>query len=142
MNLRVVFDTSTLVGAILRAGSVPARALQSVLYSFELYVCAESLAALQNSLSKPRLERYITAEARQAFLDLLRRNGESYVIGESELARVDPPCRDANDNFILALALAAQADAIVSSDNDLLVLHPWREIPILNPAEFMAQFST
>ena len=35
-------------------------------------------------------------------------------------------CRDAKDNKYLELALAAGADPIVSSDDDLLVLHPWR----------------
>jgi uncharacterized protein len=141
MILRVVFDTSTLVGAIFRPDSVPDRALRRVLDSLQLCVCVELLAELQNALSKPRLGRYITAEARQSFLDMLRRNGESYAIGESELACVDPPCRDANDNFILALALAARAHAILSRDHDLLVLNPWRGIPVLPPAEFVIQLS-
>ena len=39
--------------------------------------------------------------------------------------------------MFLALALAAEAEVIVSSDEDLLVLHPWRGISILNPAEFI-----
>jgi len=30
------------------------------------------------------------------------------------------------------------ADVIVSSDEDLLVLYPWREIPILTPAAFIS----
>lgn len=51
-------------------------------------------------------------------------------------------CRDAKDNKYLELALAAQADAIISGDEDLLVLHPWRGIPILRPAEFLRQFSS
>jgi hypothetical protein len=31
---------------------------------------------------------------------------------------------------------SAEADAVVSSDEDLLVLHPWRGIAIVTPAEF------
>ncbi|MGA9865203.1 MAG: hypothetical protein WBQ75_02045 [Acetobacteraceae bacterium] len=38
----------------------------------------------------------------------------------------------------LELALAAGATLIVSSDNDLLILSPWRGIPILRPAEYLA----
>lgn len=142
MNARVVFDTSTLVGAIFRAGSVPDQALQQALGSFELCICAKVLAELRAVLSKPRFDRCITIEAREAFLELLRRNGTSFLIGESELSGVDPPCRDSSDNFVLALALAAKADFLVSSDHDLLVLNPWRGIPILTPSEFVAQFST
>jgi predicted nucleic acid-binding protein len=48
-------------------------------------------------------------------------------------------CRDAKDDKYLELALAAGADMIVSSDEDLLVLHPWRGIPILSPADFLAR---
>lgn len=43
-------------------------------------------------------------------------------------------CRDADDDAVLACALSARADLIVTGDKDLLVLHPWRDIRILNPA--------
>jgi predicted nucleic acid-binding protein len=62
-----------------------------------------------------------------------------YPDSEAASAALDPPCRDASDNFILTLALACRADAIVSSDQDLLVLNPWNGIPILTPAQFLAQ---
>ena len=47
-------------------------------------------------------------------------------------------CRDPKDNKFLELALSAKASAIVSSDSDLLVLHPYRGIPIVTPAHFLA----
>jgi len=46
-------------------------------------------------------------------------------------------CHDAKDNKYLELALAAGASIIVSSDDDLLVLHPWRGVRILQPAEYL-----
>jgi hypothetical protein len=39
-----------------------------------------------------------------------------------------------------SLALAIKADCIVTGDKDLLVLHPFREIPILTPADFLNTF--
>ena len=54
---------------------------------------------------------------------------------------IDPPplpqpmCRDPNDDMVLALALAAQVDLIVSGDNDLLVQHPFEGVPVLSPAD-------
>jgi predicted nucleic acid-binding protein len=33
--------------------------------------------------------------------------------------------------------VAGEADVIVSGDEDLLVLHPFRDIPIVAPAEFL-----
>ena len=48
-------------------------------------------------------------------------------------------CRDPKDNLYLELALAAKAKRIVSSDADLLVLHPWRGVRILRPADYLAR---
>jgi len=45
--------------------------------------------------------------------------------------------RDPDDNKFIELATEARADAIVSGDQDLLVLHPYRGIPILRPADFL-----
>jgi uncharacterized protein len=49
-------------------------------------------------------------------------------------------CRDGKDNRYLQLALAAGATAIVSGDEDLLVLNPWRGIQVLRPAQFLNEF--
>jgi hypothetical protein len=47
-------------------------------------------------------------------------------------------CRDPQDNKFLALALDGKATHIVSGDEDLLVLYPFRGIPILTPRGFIA----
>ncbi len=49
-------------------------------------------------------------------------------------------CRDPRDNMFLELAVSCTASAIVSSDPDLHLLHPFRGIPILSPAEFLSKF--
>jgi putative PIN family toxin of toxin-antitoxin system len=51
-------------------------------------------------------------------------------------------CRDAKDNKYLGLAATAGAQAIVSGDQDLLVLHPWRGIAIQTPAVFLTSSIT
>jgi predicted nucleic acid-binding protein len=48
-------------------------------------------------------------------------------------------CRDSKDNTYLELALAAGAWAIVSGDEDLLVLDPWRSVRLLRPAAYLAE---
>ena len=60
----------------------------------------------------------------------------------SELAEVivppplpQPVCRDPDDDHVLACALAAQADLIVSGDADLLDLREYRSIRIVAAAE-------
>jgi predicted nucleic acid-binding protein len=44
-------------------------------------------------------------------------------------------CRDPDDDAVLACALAAQADLIVSGDDDLLVLKQFQEIRIVTPTQ-------
>ncbi|MGH8475049.1 MAG: putative toxin-antitoxin system toxin component, PIN family [Methylococcales bacterium] len=46
-----------------------------------------------------------------------------------------PVCRDPDDDAVLAAALAAKADLIVSGDADLLALHDYQGIPIVTAAE-------
>ena len=46
-----------------------------------------------------------------------------------------PECRDPSDVPFLELALSGKADAIVTGDQDLLVLAPAFSVPILTPQE-------
>lgn len=81
---------------------------------------------------RPKFTKLITAEQRYGIQDLLA----------SAAIWCEPPetvrdCRDPKDNIYLDLALAVQASAIISGDDDLLVLHPWRGMPIFKPANFL-----
>ena len=80
------------------------------------------------------MARFVDAALRADLLDQLI-SGSTWF--EPLVAVTD--CRDLADNKYLELALAAKAIAIVSGDQDLLALHPWRGIAILPPAEYLAQ---
>jgi putative PIN family toxin of toxin-antitoxin system len=135
---RVILDTSTLVSAALRTGSVPAQVLLQALRTCEVCASAEMLDELAQVLDRKKFDRYLDKESRRAFVALMRRHLHLFAVQRADLAAVDPPCRDPRDDKFLALAPASEADALVSSDEDLLVLHPWRGIPIMTPAEFLA----
>ena len=47
-----------------------------------------------------------------------------------------PVCRDRDDDVVLATALAAKADVIITGDDDLLVLKKFHGIRIVTPREF------
>ena len=49
-----------------------------------------------------------------------------------------PVSRDPDDDAVLALAVAAQPDLIISGDRDLLTLGTHAGIPIVTPAEALA----
>ena len=50
-------------------------------------------------------------------------------------------CDDPEDDHILALALDARAEIIVSNDTDLTSMSPWRGIPIMTPREFVQRIN-
>jgi putative PIN family toxin of toxin-antitoxin system len=134
---RVVLDTSTLVSAALRTGSVPDQVLAKALRTCDVCASQETLDELAQVLDRKKFDRYLDKESRRAFVALIRRHVHLFAVQPADLAAVKPPCRDPMDNKLLALALASEADALISSDEDLLVLHPWHGIPIVSPAQFL-----
>lgn len=46
-------------------------------------------------------------------------------------------CRDPKDNKYLELAVAGEVECIITGDEDLLVLNPFRGIKILTVQEFL-----
>jgi putative PIN family toxin of toxin-antitoxin system len=134
---RIVLDTSTLVGAVLRPGSPPHRALQLALSQAEVCVSIDALMELDRVLGRSKFDLYLDLETRMKFVALLRQKARFVQVTEKDNVAVKGDCRDSTDGPFLALALAAQADAIVSSDLDLLTLNPWRGIDILTPVSFL-----
>ena len=133
---RVVLDTRTLVSAALRIGSVPHQALLKALGSCELCASSATLHELEQVLMRDKFDRYLDAKTRLSFVALMRQHTHLFGVLEADERSVQPPCRDPKDNKFLALALVCEADAIISSDNDLLALNPWRSIPVLTPAAY------
>ena len=138
---RVVFDTSTLVSAALRVGSAPYLALAQAFSTGEVCVSAATMAELEKVLMRPKFDRYQSAGVRQEFAAILRRRTSLFSVSEADESNVNPRCRDPKDDQFLALVRACDADALISSDADLLVLHPWQGVPILTPAQFLEQVS-
>jgi uncharacterized protein len=131
----IVFDASAVVSAALKANSVPERAL---LRAEEIDVFALSIAVDQEIaavLSRPKFAHAIRLERRLRTLDILRRTAIWF---EPKVRVTD--CRDPKDDKYLELALSAGAEIIVSGDNDLLALHPWRGIDIVSPAIYLGQY--
>ena len=50
-------------------------------------------------------------------------------------------CRDFKDNMFLELALFSKAHYIITGDQDLLIMNPFREIPILSSQDFIDNFT-
>ncbi len=134
---RVVFDTSTLVSAALKPGSVPHQALLLALARCDVCASVPTWLELQRVMQRDRFDRYLARQARLDFVAMLREGLHFFAVTPADDEAVQPPCRDATDNKFLALVQLCQAHALVSSDDDLLVLHPWRGVPVLRPVDFL-----
>ena len=131
----VVLDASTFVSAVLKADSIPERALlRAMTFPYRIAMSDEIVAEYQEVIFRPKFNRIIQDERRRAVLDAIVLN--TVRITPTNFVR---ECSDPKDDKYLAFAAAANADFIVSSDvRHLLAIHPWRGIPILSPAQFIS----
>lgn len=136
---RVIADANVVVSAALaRSPQAPsALILDSVLDGrLSLVTSPMLIAEIGSVLRRPRLRRYLSiAEAERFVSDLA---------GQSELTQDAPRpfpavCRDAADDYLVALALQTAADVLVTGDLDLLDLeHP--DVRVLTPRQFYESF--
>ena len=82
---------------------------------------------------RSKFDKYVSRENRQHFLTAY----QSAVLWV-DIAHAITDCRDAKDNKFLEVAVSANASCIISGDDDLLVLHPYGNVQILSPADFLA----
>ena len=116
---RVVADANVLISAALaRSPNAPSvLILEAALDGrLDLVTSPQLLGEIANVLKRPRLRRYLsTDEALRFVADLAAQT----------ILLTDPPeppaavCRDPNDDYLVALATARHADAIVTGDPDL-----------------------
>jgi len=131
---RFVFDTNVILSAVLLPKSKPRRAFDKAKREGALLISDEVIEELNDVLRRDEFEKYVTEALRVEFLAALLRDAELVKITENVKA-----CRDPRDDKFLSLAISGSADCIVSGDKDLLVLNPFRGIPILPPAQFLEQ---
>jgi putative PIN family toxin of toxin-antitoxin system len=136
---RVVFETSTLVSAALRPDSIPHQALLKAFRYFTVCVSKETLEELREVLARDKFSRYLNKDIREQFIRLIESNARLFIVHELNWPAVGIRCRDPKDDKFLALAAECEASILVSSDEDLLVLHPWNGVRIVRPAGFLLE---
>ena len=102
---RVVMDTSTLVGAMLRSESKPRNALLAVVKSHVLCVSQSTLTELHVVLQRSKFDRYAPLQTRLEFLDVVRQTAHLYEIDTASEAASLSACRDPKDDKFLSLCL-------------------------------------
>lgn len=132
MSLRVVIDTNFVLSALLfRKGRLSWMRQAWQGETIKPVVCRETAAELMRALAYPKFK--LTPEDRDELL--------ADFLPWAEVAKIPdkppetPLCRDPKDQIFLVLARIAEADALVTGDNDLLTLRDEFRLPILTAEE-------
>jgi putative PIN family toxin of toxin-antitoxin system len=129
--MRVVVDTNIFVSAALKENSLPAIALQLTLKHGTLLKSAPTERQIFDVIERPYFDRLLSKSTR----DWLR---EPFAAAELvAITEQIAACRDHTDDKFLELAVNGKADLVLSGDKDLLVLNPFRSIPIIAPSVFV-----
>lgn len=132
-DARYVLDTGVIVSAVLLPRSVPRRAVDLAFARGIVLASADTIGELDEVLRRPKFNRYLREEERLLFLAAFIRDAKVVEVTERLTA-----CRDPKDDKFLELAVSGNATCIVSGDDDLLVLNPFRGVAILTPQEFIS----
>lgn len=130
---RLVLDANVIVSSVLSAQGKARQAFDLAIATGIVLMSNDTFAELSEVLLRPKFDRYSNRAKRETFLDELLGLVEFVEIVE----QIDE-CRDPKDNKYLELAVSGKADLILTGDEDLLVLHPFRQMPIVRIQAFLA----
>ena len=126
--MKLLLDTNVLIAALVAHGAC----------SDLLEHCIRRHVVISSRPLLDELEDVLTRKFHQRPVDVraaVRLFEETFTL--VVLKALEPPiCRDADDDIVLATARTGECDAIVTGDQDLLVLDPFHGIRVLVPAGF------
>jgi len=126
---RVVVDSNVFVSALIFGGN-PRRLIHLAEQDFvELYT---------SELLRGEVERVLAIKFQWPSKRVASATNYLWSLTKCvEPQEIGTDCVDSDDNRVLECAVEAQADWIVTGDQHLLVLHPYRGIAIVTPREFL-----
>ena len=130
--MRLVLDTNIVVSGLIWGG-VPRQLLELGRDGqVTFFTSSELLDELVGVLEREKFSALLSPQGTTPTF-LMQRYG--ILAGLVKPQPIERTVRDVDDDVVIATALAAKADIIATGDNDLLVLHPWQGIQILNAAD-------
>ncbi|XAH22676.1 putative toxin-antitoxin system toxin component, PIN family [Xylophilus sp. GW821-FHT01B05] len=136
-RLAVVLDTNVWISAALSQAGPPAKVVAHVLaYALPVF-CDATFAELHSRIWKPKFDRYLTIEARNKLLDTALAVARWVEIQASLSTQTH--CRDPDDDVFIHTALSANAQWLVTGDDDLLSAPAVPHLQIVSPKQALAQ---
>jgi uncharacterized protein len=132
--VKLLLDTNVLVAALVARGTC----------SDLLEHCVRQHVVISSQPLLDELREVLERKFHQRAIDVrsaLQLFAETFTLVTPD-ALDSPTCRDRDDDVVLASALAGECAAIVTGDQDLLILDPFRGIRVLAPSAFWKWEST
>jgi putative PIN family toxin of toxin-antitoxin system len=139
--IAAVLDSNVLVSAAIQAGGIPAQILAQAAQRFVWltsgYILAETEEVLGRKHIQSKYPQRVTPARRQEFLAEVRSAAILVEVKTSVSAS-----SDLKDNPVLACAVDASAQYLVTGDRHLLKLGTYQGIQIVIPSEFLQILSS
>jgi uncharacterized protein len=129
---RFVLDANVIISALLFVQGNPRKALKKAQATGIVLMSDSTFDELERVLLRPKFDKYLLPSQRIEFLQDLAETVQ-FVDVTAQIFE----CRDPKDNQYLELAVSGKADCIVTGDDDLLVLNPFKNIKILTAQAFL-----
>jgi len=132
--VRAVIDNNLLVSGLLWTGK-PGRLLAAVANGqIRIFITQELLAELRQVLQREKFAARLALKQLTPESALATAQAVAQLVQAAPIA-APPALRDPDDLPVLACAVAAAVDAVITGDHDLLSLKSFEGIPIIDAAE-------
>lgn len=137
--MRITVDTNTVISALFWKGN-PRKVLDAARDGIvEIFTTEALLVELEGVLRRSRFEKHLSA-AGTTVKELV--NGYAALAHFVEAIPITPVViRDPDDDAVIACAVAAESEVVVSGDDDLISLQSYRDIRILTAAQFVNELN-
>ena len=133
-KLRVIVDTNCWISFLI--GRRLSRLVDLLSNErIQLILCQDILEEIQEVTSRPKFAKYFPQDEVTSLIEFMQLIGEEFT-PKSQVQL----CRDKADDYLLALAIDAKADYLVTGDQDLLVLKQIEECRIVDVKTFELSF--
>jgi len=134
--VKVIIDTNIWISFLIGKELANLKEL-IVSQTIKVVFCEQLKEEINRVTQRPKLQKYFSAEKVKELLELFA------IIGVSiEIISEVSVCRDAKDNFLLALAQDSQANFLITGDADLLTLGSFAGTKIITYQDFLAQMNS
>jgi len=133
--VKAVFDTNVLIAAFLTEGICSGLLIRARKQAFNLVLCDDIIREFEGILIK----KFKLTSTDISDISAIVSEAASEIL--HNLGPIPDICRDPNDDMIIACAIDAAADYIVTGDEDLLILKRYKDIVIINPRNFESFFT-